>query len=138
MPLSNTYNLAKRMHVDKLIKSECYFKKILTQIVLLLSFEKGRERRTWRELNEWVFFVDFPTFYVRSEGSLFCRYYSILFCCAHDFNFSPSDHYSIPYNETFLTCILQCRDYTRAQNVWSGWPAYEVKCLCSIGRDWKR
>ena len=44
---------------------------------------------------------------------------------------------AIPYHimRLFLTCILQCRDYTRAQNVWSGWPAYEVKCLCSIGRD---
>ena len=25
--------------------------------------------------------------------------------------------------------------YTRAQNVWSGWPVYEVKCLCSRGQD---
>ena len=25
--------------------------------------------------------------------------------------------------------------YTRAQNVWSGWPVYEVKCLCSRGQE---
>ena len=25
--------------------------------------------------------------------------------------------------------------YTRAQNVWGGWPAYEVKCLCSRGQE---
>ena len=24
--------------------------------------------------------------------------------------------------------------YTRVQNVWHGWPVYEVKCLCSRGQ----
>ena len=28
--------------------------------------------------------------------------------------------------------------YTRVQNVWSGWPVYEVKCLCSGGQEWER
>ena len=28
--------------------------------------------------------------------------------------------------------------YTRVQNVWSGWPVYEVKCLCFGGQEWER
>ena len=28
------------------------------------------------------------------------------------------------------TCL-----YNQAQNVWSGWPVYELKCLCSRGRQ---
>ena len=28
--------------------------------------------------------------------------------------------------------------YTRVQNVWYGWPAYEVRCLCSKGQEWGR
>ena len=28
--------------------------------------------------------------------------------------------------------------YTRVQNVWFGWPDYEVKCLCSKGQECKR
>ena len=29
--------------------------------------------------------------------------------------------------------FFQIPIYTQAQNVWSGWPVYEVKCLCSRG-----
>ena len=28
--------------------------------------------------------------------------------------------------------------YTRRQNVWSRWPVYEVKYLCSRGQEWGR
>ena len=28
--------------------------------------------------------------------------------------------------------------YTHCQNVWHGWPVYEVKCLCSRGQEWGR
>ena len=29
-----------------------------------------------------------------------------------------------------LLCNIYGSGYTRAQNVWSGWPVYEVQCLC--------
>ena len=28
--------------------------------------------------------------------------------------------------------------YTCCQNVWHGWPVFEVKCLCSRGQEWGR
>ena len=35
------------------------------------------------------------------------------------------------FHEASESVSLSHMKYTRAQNVWSSWPVYEVKCLCS-------
>ena len=39
------------------------------------------------------------------------------------------------FHEASESVSLSHMKYTRAQNVWSGWPVYEVKCLCSRGQE---
>ena len=43
---------------------------------------------------------------------------------------------SLPLSLILVTVgLLTQIMYTRRQNVWSGWPVYEVKCLCSRGQE---
>ena len=46
-------------------------------------------------------------------------------------------HFSFDFTSLFL-CGCLPSFYTRAQNVWSGWPVYELKCLCSRAQEWGR
>ena len=66
-------------------------------------------------------------------------YFVLLFHVRKYFTTRAQDQYKIKELDLFylfwqLTFSAHCSChsvvYTRAQNVWHGWPVYEVKCLC--------
>ena len=136
----------KKMRKQMLILMPVCMYVCTTQKLLLVWNKSGAKpyRQPWSSVVFGIFKglckVKYPKYYINSNKSCtfgaylgrqdywkvlqFCLQESILLSVFGKISWEKPKQYKIE----FL--------YTRCQNVWQGWPVYDVKCLCSRGRKW--